>query len=31
MRLIDADALLRPIPGYNPVKYTHEYVAGGKI
>ena len=25
MRLIDADALLRPIPSYNPVKYTHEY------
>lgn len=25
MRLIDADALLREIPGYNPVKYTYEY------
>ena len=25
MRLIDADVLLRPIPGYDPVKYTYEY------
>lgn len=25
MRLIDADALLRPISSYNPVKYTYEY------
>lgn len=25
MRLIDADALLRPISCYDPVKYTYEY------
>ena len=25
MRLIDADALLRPISSYDPVKYTYEY------